>query len=184
MSKSTGNVISPHDIIKNSGADILRLWVASSLYSEDIRISKETLDRISDSYRKIRNTMRYLLGNLNEFDPNKDLLPAESLLNIDQWALGRLKDIMESVKQNFDNYEFAKVYKCVYTFCNEDLSSFYLDILKDRLYTSAANSPERRSAQTVLFHILNHLVRAFAPIACFTAEEVFLAMPNNDKPMC
>jgi len=179
MSKSIGNVISPHDIIKNSGADILRLWVASSLYNEDIRISKETLDRLSDSYRKIRNTMRYLLGNLNDFDPDKHLLPPENLLNIDQWALGRLKAVVESVKQNYDNYEFAKVYKRVYTFCNEDLSSFYLDILKDRLYTSAAQSPERRSAQTVLFHILNHLVRVFAPITCFTAEEVFLAMPKD-----
>jgi len=179
MSKSMGNVISPEDIINNSGADILRLWVASSHYNEDIRVSKETLDRLSDSYRKIRNTLRYLLGNLNEFDPEKHLLPYGDLLAIDQWALYRLYAVTESVKQNFDDYEFAKVYKRVYTFCNEDLSSFYLDILKDRLYTSAANSPERRSAQTVLFHILNHLVRILAPFACFTAEEVFLAMPKD-----
>jgi len=180
MSKSMGNVISPQDIIKNSGADILRLWVASSLYNEDVRISKETLDRLSDAYRKIRNTARYLLGNLYSFDPDKDLLPYKDLLNIDQWALGRLKTVIELTKQCFDQYEFAKVYKGVYTFCNEDLSSFYLDILKDRLYTSASNSLERRSAQTVLFHILNHLVRALAPIICFTAEEIFLAMPKDE----
>ena len=179
MSKSTGNVISPQDIIKNSGADILRLWVASSLYNEDIRISKETLDRLGDSYRKIRNTIRYLLGNLNAIDPDKHLSPYMELSSIDQWALCRLKAVTESVKQSFDKYEFAKVYKRIYTFCNEDLSSFYLDILKDRLYTSAAYSPDRRSAQSVLFHILNHLVRVIAPIICFTAEEAFLSMPKD-----
>lgn len=179
MSKSMGNVISPHDIIKDSGADILRLWVASSLYNEDIRISKETLARLSDSYRKIRNTLRYLLGNLNEFNPDEHVCSYESLLDIDKWALGRLKAVTELAKKNFDDYGFAKVYKGIYTFCNEDLSSFYLDILKDRLYTSAAYSSERRSAQTVLFHILNHLVRVLAPIICFTAEEVFLAMPKD-----
>ncbi len=179
MSKSQGNVISPRDIIKNSGADILRLWVASSLYNEDIRISKETLARLSDAYRKIRNTIRYLLGNLNGFDPEKDMRDYEDILDIDRWALYRLKSVMEQVKESFDKYEFAKLYKSIYSFCNEDLSSFYLDILKDRLYTSASNSRERRSAQTVLFHILNHLVRVLAPIFCFTAEEVFLAMPKD-----
>ena len=179
MSKSTGNVISPLDIIKNSGADILRLWVVSSLYNEDIRISKETLARLSDAYRKIRNTVRYLLGNLNDFDPDTQMLSYENLLDIDRWALYRLKSMIEQVKESFDKYEFSKVYKNIYSFCNEDLSSFYLDILKDRLYTSASNSQERRSAQTVLFYILNHLVRVIAPIFCFTAEEVFLVMPKD-----
>jgi len=179
MSKSMGNVISPQDIIKNSGADILRLWVASSLYNEDIRISKETLDRLSDAYRKIRNTIRYLLGNLSGFDPDTNILAYDDLLDIDRWALYRLKTVITQVKQSYDAYEFAKVYKGIYTFCNEDLSSFYLDILKDRLYTSASNSQERRSAQTVLYHILNHLVRVIAPIFCFTAEEIFLSMPKD-----
>lgn len=179
MSKSLGNVISPQEIIQNSGADILRLWVASSFYSEDVRISKETLDRLSDAYRKIRNTIRYLLGNLHDFDPEKDTLPYEDISDIDRWALYRLRAVMGTVKRHFDDYEFAKVYKWIYAFCNEDLSGFYLDILKDRLYTFAANSPERRSAQTVLFHILNHLVRVMAPIFCFTSEEIFLAMPKD-----
>ncbi|HQP10735.1 MAG TPA: class I tRNA ligase family protein, partial [Candidatus Omnitrophota bacterium] len=181
MSKSLGNVVSPQDIIKNSGADILRLWVASSLYNEDIRISKEGLARLSDAYRKIRNTVRYLLGNLNGFDPDKHSVPYEGLWAIDQWALCRLKEVMDQAKRSFDAYEFAWVYKYIYSFCNEDLSSFYLDILKDRLYTSAANSQERRSAQTVLYHILNHLVRVIAPIFSFTAEEIFLAMPKDSS---
>ncbi|MCK5180692.1 MAG: isoleucine--tRNA ligase, partial [Candidatus Omnitrophica bacterium] len=129
MSKSMGNVISPLDIIKNSGADILRLWVVSSLYNEDIRISKETLARLSDAYRKIRNTVRYLLGNLNDFDPDTQMLSYENLLDIDRWALYRLKSMIEQVKESFDKYEFSKVYKNIYSFCNEDLSSFYLDIL-------------------------------------------------------
>lgn len=179
MSKSLGNVITPQEIIDSSGADILRSWVASSLYNEDIRISKETLTRLSDAYRKVRNTMRYLLGNLNGFDPDTNMLSYKDLLDIDRWALYRLKDVIEQVKDGFDQYEFAKVYKNIYSFCNEDLSSFYLDILKDRLYTSASNSLERRSAQTVLFNILNHLVRVIAPIFCFTAEEIFLAMPKD-----
>jgi len=180
MSKSLGNVIKPQDIIKNSGADILRLWVASSSYNEDIRMAKETLDRVSDAYRKVRNTVRYLLGNLHGFDPVADMVEYETLLDLDKWALSRLKITMDQVKKHFLDYEFAKVYKWMYTFCNEDLSSFYLDILKDRLYTSATNSTERKSAQTVLFHILNHLVRALAPILSFTSEEIFLAMPKDN----
>ncbi len=179
MSKSLGNVISPADIIKQGGADVLRLWIASSSYNEDIRISKETLARVSDAYRKIRNTVRYLLGNLNGFVPDEHTVTYKNLLEIDQWALYRLSATIEKIKNYFNDYEFAKVYKCIYTFCNEDLSSFYLDILKDRLYTSSSNSVERRSAQTVLFHILNHLVRILAPILSFTAEEIFWAMPKQ-----
>jgi isoleucyl-tRNA synthetase len=179
MSKSTGNVMSPQDIIKNSGADILRSWVASSLYNEDVRISKENLTRLGDAYRKIRNTVRYLLGNLHDFSPDKSLAVYNDLWEIDRLALCRLSSAMRQIKQFFEEYEFAKAYKAIYTLCNEDLSSFYLDILKDRLYTSAANSLERRSAQTVLYHILNHLVRAMAPIFCFTAEEAFWAMPKD-----
>ncbi len=178
MSKSMGNVISPQDLIKNNGVDILRLWVVSSNYNEDIRLSKEIVDRLIDAYRKIRNTLRFLLGNLNEYSPDQDEVPYEELMDIDRWALYRLAPVLEGVRDAYNAYEFAKVYKMVYSLCNEELSSFYLDILKDRLYVSGSNSIERRSAQTVLFHILNHLVRLVAPILTFTAQEVFDAMPK------
>lgn len=179
MSKSLGNVISPLDVIKTSGADILRLWAAASNYHEDIRLSKEIMDRVVDAYRKIRNTMRFLLGNLHGFDPEKNLMGYKELLEIDQWALGRLQGTVTAIEESYNAFEFAKVYKSIYAFCNEDLSGFYLDILKDRLYTSSTYSPERRSAQTVLYHILNYLVRLLAPVMPFTAEEVFLAMPKD-----
>ncbi len=181
MSKSLGNVISPHEIVKTNGVDILRLWVMSSQYNEDVRLSKEILARLIDAYRKIRNTVRFLLGNLNSFDPDKDEVPYDSLLEIDRWALYRLAATLKAVRRAYNDYEFAKVYKMIYAFCNEDLSSFYLDILKDRLYTSPASSRERRSAQTVLYHILNHLVRILAPILTFTAEEIFEAMPKTSQ---
>ncbi|HBR14584.1 MAG TPA: isoleucine--tRNA ligase [Candidatus Omnitrophica bacterium] len=179
MSKSLGNVISPLDIIKDNGADILRLWVASSSYNEDIRISKEILDRQVDAYRKIRNTFRFLLGNLHGFDPQKDRVEYEHLQELDQWALYRLGTVIDEIKGYFRVYEFAKVYKSLYNFCNVELSSFYLDILKDRLYTSETCALERRSAQTVLFHIVNHLVRIMAPILSFTSEEIFEQMPKD-----
>ena len=178
MSKSLGNVISPQDIIKDYGADILRLWVASSNYNEDVRISREILGRLVDAYRKVRNTVRFLLGNLDGFIPEKDSLPYEELLDIDQWALYQLTSILEIVTDAYHRYDFSKVYRTIYFYCNENLSGVYLDILKDRLYTSQAQSPERRSAQTVLFHILNSLVRVMAPIFSFTAEEIFDIMPR------
>lgn len=179
MSKSMGNVISPLDIIKQSGADILRLWIASSSYNEDIRISKEILDRLIDSYRKIRNTVRYLLGNVHGFDPDTELLDYDQLLPLDQWALNQLAEVIEDCQKSYDQFEFAKVYKRLYTFCNETLSSFYLDILKDRLYTASSQSTERKSAQSVLYHILDYLIRALAPILSFTSEEVYLLMPKS-----
>ncbi|MBU4333562.1 MAG: isoleucine--tRNA ligase, partial [Candidatus Omnitrophica bacterium] len=179
MSKSLGNVISPLNIIKNSGADILRLWATASSYNEDIRVSTETLSRLSDAYRKIRNTVRYLLGNLDGFYPEQNMLEYEELMDLDKLALLGLFKVINGVKKSYNEYEFAKAYKIVYNFCNEDLSSFYLDILKDRLYTSASKSRDRRSAQSVLYHILNHLVRVIAPILCFTAEEIFGVMPKD-----
>jgi len=179
MSKSLGNVISPQDLIQSHGAEILRLWVAASDYPEDIRISPEIVERLVDAYRKIRNTFRFILGNLNGFDPAKDLLRYEDLMDIDQWALNRLSQLGEEVSEGYKTYHFAKAYKLIYSFCNEDLSSIYLDILKDRLYTFAAQSPERRSARTVLFYILDGLVRLVAPILSFTAEEVFERMPKG-----
>ncbi len=181
MSKSLGNVISPLDIIQQSGADILRLWIASSAYHEDIRISKETLERTADAYRKIRNTLRYLLGNLNGFDPAEDVVDYDQMRLIDRWALFRLYELVYRVREDFNRYAFSRVYKALYAFCNEDLSSFYLDILKDRLYTSSALSVEYRSARTVLFYILEQLVRFLAPILVFTAEEAFEAMPKRSQ---
>ncbi len=181
MSKSLGNVIAPQNIIKQSGADILRLWVASSSYNEDIRVSNEILERLVDAYRKIRNTVRYLLGNLSGFDPDRDKVEYAKLLELDQWALYRLAQAFESIETHFEKYEFADAFKGIYTFCNEDLSSFYLDILKDRLYTSSAQGLERRSAQTVLYTILNFLVRALAPLMSFTSEEIFQSIPKDQS---
>ncbi len=179
MSKSLGNVVSPDDVLKNYGADVLRLWVAASNTSEDIRLSKEILERLIDAYRKIRNTLRYLLGNLNGFDPDKDIVAYDELLEIDRWGLYRLACVLETVHRAYEAFDFPKVYQAIYSFCNDELSGFYLDILKDRLYTSQAKSPERRSGQTVLYHILNHLTRLLAPILAFTSDEVFAAMPKD-----
>ena len=163
--------IKPQEIIDTYGAEILRLWVASSSYNEDVRISKEIIDRLVDAYRKIRNTLRYLLGNLHGFDPDKHILEYEQLLELDRWALNRLARTIEALDQGYERYDFVQVFKTVYSFCNEDLSSIYLDILKDRLYTCPAHSKERLSAQTVLYYILDALTRILAPVMPFTAEE-------------
>jgi isoleucyl-tRNA synthetase len=179
MSKSLGNVVSPQEIIQNSGADILRLWVASSSYNDDVRISKEIMDRLVDGYRKIRNTVRYLLGNLDGFNPDVHTVEYAQLLDLDRWALNALAKTLNAVTEGYEQYDFVKVYKAIHAFCNEDLSSIYLDILKDRLYTSASNSPERRSAQTVLYHILDVLVRVLAPVLCFTSEEIYMMMARG-----
>jgi isoleucyl-tRNA synthetase len=179
MSKSLGNVIKPQEIIDAYGADILRLWVASSSYNEDVRISKEIIDRLVDAYRKIRNTLRYLLGNLHGFQPDKNILEYEQLLELDRWALNRLGRTIAALDQGYQRYDFVQVFKTVYSFCNEDLSSIYLDILKDRLYTFPAHSKERLSAQTVLYYILDSLVRILAPVMSFTAEEAFEFSPKR-----
>ena len=181
MSKSLGNVIKPQEIIDTYGADILRLWVASSSYNEDVRVSKEIIDRLVDAYRKIRNTLRYLLGNLHGFDPDKNILKYEQLTELDRWALNRLALTIESMDQGYDRYDFVQVFKSVYSFCNEDLSSIYLDILKDRLYTCPAYSEERLSAQTVLYYILDALTRILAPVMPFTAEEVLEFSPKRSS---
>jgi len=184
MSKSIGNVISPQDIIKDYGADILRLWVASSDYNEDVRISKEILDRLVEAYRKIRNTIRFLLGNLYDFNPDKNKINYDKLLDIDKWALYRLHRMLGAVrdafeKEKIETFDFSKAYRQIYSFCNEELSSLYLDILKDRLYTFPTNSTARRSAQTVMYEILSVLVKIIAPILPFTAEEIFKSMPKD-----
>ncbi|MFA5005216.1 MAG: isoleucine--tRNA ligase [Candidatus Omnitrophota bacterium] len=181
MSKSLGNVISPFDIIKDYGADILRMWVASSDYNEDIRISPVILSRLSEAYRKIRNTARFILSNLFDFDPAKDKVAYASLRNIDKWILWRSQQLLENADKAYESFQFHDAYKEIYNFCNEDLSMYYLDMVKGRLYTYAASSLERRSAQTAVYEVLDILVRIVSPILSFTAEEIWLHMPKDKK---
>ncbi|MFA5038485.1 MAG: isoleucine--tRNA ligase [Candidatus Omnitrophota bacterium] len=179
MSKSLGNVVSPQEIIKEFGADILRLWVLSSDYKEDVRVSKGILAFVADAYRKIRNTARFLLGNLNDFDPDTDGLPGEKMLDIDRWALARLKMFLDEVTRGYDEYAFYHVFQRIFAFCNEEMSSVYLDILKDRLYTAGRSTVQRRSAQTALYEILQVLVRVLAPVMPFTSEEIYACMKRR-----
>jgi len=173
MSKSAGNVMSPQEVISKKGADVLRLWVSSSSYFDDVRISEEILDRTVEAYRKIRNTAKYLLGNLYDFNPEKDSVPNKDLLEIDRWALSRLNSMLKEVTGSFERFMFHEVTSSIYKFCILDMSNFYLDILKDRLYTFGAGSKARRSGQTVLYKILSVLTRLIAPITPFTAEEIW-----------
>ena len=177
MSKSVGNVIEPQEIIDQYGAEILRLWVAAEDYTDDIRISKEILTRLVEAYRRIRNTSRYILGNLYDFDPGKDAVPYTEMMEMDRWALHRLQEIIRRVRDAYDRYQFHMVYYTLYNFCTVDLSALYLDVLKDRLYTSKVDSRERRSAQSAMLIILDAMVRLLAPILSFTADEIWNAMP-------
>lgn len=170
MSKSLGNVIAPQEIIKTHGAELLRLWVSAEDYRDDIRLSKEIMDRLTEAYRKIRNTCRFLLSNLYDFDWDDY---SESLLEIDRWAMSRLQNFISKVDSAYDNYDFHEVFHYIYNFCVVDMSSFYLDILKDRLYTFKADSKERRAAQWVFSKILLSMTRLMAPIISFTAEEIW-----------
>ncbi|PIP68117.1 MAG: isoleucine--tRNA ligase [Candidatus Omnitrophica bacterium CG22_combo_CG10-13_8_21_14_all_43_16] len=173
MSKSAGNVVSPQEVISKKGADVLRLWASSSSYFDDVRISDEILDRTVEAYRKFRNTAKYLLGNLYDFDPEKDSLAPEGLLEIDRWALSRLNSVVREVTGSFERFMFHEATSAIYKFCILDMSNFYLDILKDRLYTFGAGSKARRSGQIVLYKILSVLTRLMAPITPFTAEEIW-----------
>ncbi|MBP7215718.1 MAG: isoleucine--tRNA ligase [Candidatus Omnitrophica bacterium] len=181
MSKSMGNVISPLDIIKDYGADIVRLWVAFSDYNEDIRISPEIITRLSEAYRKIRNTIRFMLSNLYDFNPNIDAVGDDQLKLLDAWILLRMECLRKNVTKAYDQFEFAKAYKMIYDFCNEDLSMYYLDMVKGRLYTFAAASHHRRAAQTAIFKMLTVLVRIMAPILAFTAEEAWQYVPQENN---
>ncbi len=181
MSKSLGNVISPLDIIKDYGADILRMWVASSDYNEDIRISPEILLRLSEAYRKIRNTARFILSNLYDFNPATDKVNDGRLRKIDTWILNKADALLFKVKAAYESFEFYRAYQSIYNFCNEDLSMYYLDMAKGRLYTYAAKSKERRAAQTAIYEVLNILVRIMAPILVFTADEIWQHMPKEEK---
>ncbi|RKY36696.1 MAG: isoleucine--tRNA ligase [Candidatus Omnitrophota bacterium] len=173
MAKSRGNVIAPQKVISKLGADVLRLYVALSDYTLDVRISEEILDRVSESYRKIRNTLKFILGNLYDFDPRNNSVDSESLLEIDRWAQSVLHKMIKQVTENYEKFSFYKANKIIYNFCIVELSSFYLDILKDRLYTFNADSKARRSAQTVLYQILSALTVLIAPVLSFTAEEAY-----------
>ena len=179
MSKSVGNVIYPQEVIKQYGADVLRLWVASADYQTDIRISNEILKQLSEVYRKIRNTFRYMLGNLYDFDPNRDCVAYADLQEIDQWALLRLEQVREKVTKAYEEYQFHSLYHTIHNFCTVDLSAIYFDILKDRLYASAPASPARRSAQTVLYELLESLVVMVSPVLTFSSEEVWQHMPKR-----
>jgi len=181
MSKSLGNVVDPEEIIKESGAEILRLWVAHEDYGNDLSISKEHIKRITEAYRRFRNTFRFMLGNLYDFDPMKDAVSFDRLSALDQWALHRLQVLIEKSAQAYENYEYYKVFHAVNQFFTVDLSATYLDILKDRLYTSKADGPLRRGSQTVIFETLQSLVSLMAPITCFLSEEVYEFLPGEKK---
>lgn len=171
MSKSVGNVVVPSEVIDKYGAEILRLWVASEDYRDDIKVSDEILKQVSDAYRKIRNTIRYFLGNLSDFDKDTHGVPYKDLTELDRWALAKFIELKEKVTGSYDTYEFHTIYHSLNYFCGTTMSSFYLDILKDRLYTSGTDSTLRRSAQTVLYEILDGLLRLMHPILCFTSAE-------------
>jgi isoleucyl-tRNA synthetase len=176
MSKSLGNGIEPEDIIKKYGADVLRLWVSSVAFHEDVRLSELILTRLTEAYRKLRNTFRYALGNLHDFDPAVDALPGDELQEIDQWILHRCAALVEQCRASYDELAFHRVYQAIYNFATVDLSSVYFDVLKDRLYTTAARSKARRSAQTAMYRVTYALARLAAPILAFTTEEVWSNM--------
>jgi isoleucyl-tRNA synthetase len=180
MHKSLGNAISPQDTIKEYGADIFRLWVSSADYTQDMRLSKQILKQLAGAYLKIRNTSRYMLGNLSDFDPKTDLVAYAEMQELDQWALMRLNELIQTVKAAYDDYEFHGVYRAIYNFCVVDMSNLYLDVIKDRLYCEEKEGSLRRSAQTAMYHILDALVRMISPILSFTSNEIWQAMPHQE----
>lgn len=183
MSKSVGNVIVPQEVIKQYGADIIRLWTASSDYKADIRISPKILKQMSEVYRKIRNTIRYILGNTSDFDYAQDAVPYEDMLELDRWALMHLELLKKEVTAAYDSYDFHVLYHAIHNFCTVEMSSFYLDIIKDRIYASKAASLERRSAQTAMYEILLDLIVMLSPVLSFTMEEVWQFMHKpQDAP--
>jgi isoleucyl-tRNA synthetase len=180
MSKSLGNFVSVGDALKDMGGDIVRLWTSSMEYRNEMNTSPAIIAKLSDSYRRIRNTFRYILGNLFDFDPGKDSVEYSQLLEIDRWALHKTEELITAITSAFESYQFHRVYHIIHNFCAVEMSSFYLDIQKDRLYTFSKNSIERRSTQTVLHSINSVLVRLLAPILAYTSEEVWLEMTHDD----
>src|SRR5690606_6952723 len=179
MSKSLGNVVSPQKVVNELGADVLRLWVAATDFSGEMTVSDEILKRTADSYRRIRNTARFLLSNLNAFDPQQHLVKPEDLLALDRWAVERAAQLQEEIIEAYHRYQFHLIYQKVHNFCTVDLGGFYLDIIKDRQYTCKADSLPRRSCQTALFHIAEALTRWIAPILSFTADELWQSIPGK-----
>ncbi len=179
MHKSLGNGIDPQDVIKQYGADVLRLWVASSDYHADIRISPDILKQLSEAYRKIRNTARYILGNLSDFNPDTDMVDVNDFMSIDKWAVAKLNNLIDKVKEAYDKYEFHIVYHAIHNFCVVDMSNFYLDVLKDRLYTEKADSKSRKAAQTSIYIILDAMTKMIAPILAYTSDEIWKYMPHS-----
>jgi isoleucyl-tRNA synthetase len=182
MHKSAGNAVEPDKVIKQSGAEIIRLWCASSNYMDDMRASDEILQRVTDGYRKLRNTVRFALGNLDGFDPARDSVPVEEMEEIDRWALAELNRTTKKVLAAYEAYEFHNVYQALFNFATVTLSARYFDILKDRLYTFAPRNKARRAAQTVLLQIADALARMLAPILVFTADEIWENLPNRTEP--
>ncbi|AWS55396.1 MULTISPECIES: isoleucine--tRNA ligase [Proteus] len=179
MSKSIGNTVSPQDVMNKLGADILRLWVASTDYTGEIAVSDEILKRSADTYRRIRNTARFFLANLNGFDPAKHQVKPEEMVILDRWAVGRAKVAQEDILKHYENYDFHNVIQRLMQFCSVEMGSFYLDIIKDRQYTAKSDSVARRSCQTALYHIIEALVRWMAPIMSFTADEIWAQLPGE-----
>ena len=178
MSKSLGNVVLPTEICDKWGADLLRLWVGSQEYQADVKMSDRVMTQLSEAYRKIRNTFRFALGNLNNFDPAKDALPNAQLEEMDQWMLERTADLVKRCREWYSSYEFHRIYHAIHDFCVVDLSAFYYDVLKDRLYTKAPHSESRRSAQTAVWKITSALIRLATPILVFTGEEIWRYFPK------
>jgi isoleucyl-tRNA synthetase len=179
MSKSQGNVVAPQQVINQYGADIIRLWVAATDYTKEMAVSDEIFKRVADSYRRIRNTSRFLLSNLEGFDPVSNQLDYDELMSIDQWVLRKTAALQEEIQKDFDNYHFHNIYQKLHNFCSVDLGAFYLDVIKDRQYTCQSESLARRSTQTAMYHILQALVRWMAPILSFTADEIWSFLPGE-----
>ena len=179
MSKSKGNVIPPQSVMKNLGADVLRLWIAATDYRSEMRVSDEILERTSDGYRRLRNTARFLLSNLDDFNPAQDLVDTKDLLALDRWVMDRAFALQEEVKAAYETYQFQHIYQKVHHFCVIDLGGFYLDIIKDRQYTAKADGLARRSAQTAMYHVIEALTRWLAPIISYTADEIWHYMPGE-----
>src|SRR5207302_1540778 len=179
MSKSLGNSVEPNEICEKWGADLLRLWVASVEYQADVKMSERVMTQLSEAYRKIRNTFRFALSNLGDFDPTRDALANAELEEIDQWMLDRTADLVKKCREWYANYEFHRVYHAIHDYCVVDLSALYFDVLKDRLYTKARKNKSRRSAQTAVWKIADALVRLAAPVLVFTAEEIWKHLPKT-----
>ncbi|MEW8257915.1 MAG: class I tRNA ligase family protein, partial [Candidatus Thiodiazotropha taylori] len=179
MSKSLGNVVAPQKVLKTLGADIIRLWVAATDYRNEMTVSDEILKRTADAYRRIRNTARFLLSNLNGFDPQQNLLEPSQMIELDRWAVDRTLQLQQEIAEAYGDYQFHVIYQKIHNFCVNELGGFYLDIIKDRQYTTQADSLPRRSCQTAMYHIIEAMVRWLAPILSFTADEIWQSIPGE-----